>query len=172
MGGDGAGGIAGLVELIERDGEAIDYDLQALSLSVADLFTGRLTLRRLRDLLANMPLDGTAVWRKHRRAKPSGERVSVEPPDDFWTPDRDLMAATIDAIVRLNWSLAGRKGSSPPSPISRPGAGRPSSVGTVTDRETLARAFGYSDPGGEERDQERRPEPAEDHPGDGESGAA
>lgn len=169
MGGDGAGGIAGLVSLIERDGEAIDYDLQSLGLSIADLFTGRLTLRRLRDLLAGMPIDGTAVWRKHRRATPSGERVAVEPPDDFWTPDRDLIAGLTDAVVRLTWAMAGRKGSAPPAPIPRPGVHRPTRYGTPMSAPDLL-AFLY--PGGEERDQEDRAEPAEDHPGDGEPTAA
>lgn len=92
-----------------------------------DLVTGRLTFRRFRDLMASMPGDGTAMWRKARREKPEGGKRSVEPPDDWWTPERDLLATVADGINVLAWlqTKDAQTGRNRPKPIPRPGTRGP-----------------------------------------------
>lgn len=124
--GDGTGGITGLVALIERDGGAIDAELQArYGLSLGDVAAGRLTWRRLRDLLEWLPIDGTALWRKHRRNPPpdAGKWQPTAPPDEYWTPDRHMQADLIDIGNLLLWSKTkdATHGRNRPKPIPRPG---------------------------------------------------
>lgn len=181
MGGAGAGGISGLVGLLERDGEALDYDLQAIGLSVADIFAGRLTLRRLRDLLTAMPLTGTALWRKRRREPVEGGKRPVDPPADWWTPDLDLLASVVDALHVLAWQNTedARHGRNAPKPIPRPGVGprrKQQPAGDVIAR--LEAMSGRSlraprgDAGADEHDQADGAEGSQDDAGDGQPGAA
>jgi hypothetical protein len=130
----GRGGISGLVELIRQHGEAIEFDLAPLGFGLADLVSGRLTFRRFRDLMASMPSDGTAMWRKGRRQKPTKGTKALPPPDDWWTAERDLLAGIIDHLAVLAWQRTedGSKGRNLPKPIPRPGvngARKPPRVG-------------------------------------------
>lgn len=140
---DGAGGIAGLVDLIEQHGEAIDADLRHYypGTTLGDLFTGRLTFRQLAALIRNLPGDGTAVWRSHRRAiKDGAEPVKVvEPPADYWTPDRMLLAGIDDTLRVLAWqnTADGRKGRNYPTPIPRPGVEAPNTKKIGRSRRTV-----------------------------------
>lgn len=123
-----AGGIAGLVALIEWHGEALDADLQHYypGRSLADLVTGRMTFRQLHVLIKGLPGDGTAMWRAGRKNLPDDVEASG-PPDDFWTPDRDLLASVIDGQNLLIWLKTedARKGRNRPKPITRPGVKSP-----------------------------------------------
>lgn len=174
VGGAQAGGITGLVGLLERDGEAIDYDLQGLGLSVADVFTGRLTLRRLRDLLGSMPLAGTALWRKRRREPVEGGKRPVDPPDDWWTPELDMLAGVRDDLHHLAWMQTkdGAKGRNHPSPIPRPGVERPNRYGKPMTAAALLALLRPErrDAGADEHGAADDAERAQDDPGDGESG--
>lgn len=118
--GSEAGGISGLVALIERDGPAVDADLQRFyGLSLNDVAAGRLTFRRLRDLLAELPSEGTALRRRALKgAAESGQRV--EPPADLWNLTNQLLAQLIDQSALRLWQAGGGKGQKP-KPLPRPG---------------------------------------------------
>lgn len=134
----GAGGIRGLVGELEAHGEAIDADLQReYGLSVADVVARRVSLRRLGGLLRGLPLDGTAVWREARRSKPAGVAKAVDPPDEWWSAERDLLAAILDRLNVLVWQPTedGRAGRNAPQPTRRPGATGPARVVDVADRK-------------------------------------
>ena len=173
---DGAGGISGLVELIERHGEAIDADLQHFypGRSLADLVTGRMSFRQLGVLIKGLPGDGTAIWRANRRTQHEGPVVAVDPPDDWWTPDRQLMATAIDELRLLFWTKTkdAARGENMPQPIKRPGVssndvhrGTPM---TIADFEDFwSRATGG---GGEPVDPHGEPDAPEDSEGDAPSG--
>lgn len=83
-------------------------------------------MRRLAGLLRNLPLDGTAVWREARRHKPTGAAKAVDPPDEWWTPERDLLASILDALRVLIWQPTedGRHGRNAPQPTRRPGVAK------------------------------------------------
>ena len=173
-----AGGIRSLVDLIERDGEALDATLQAeYSISLGDVAARRVTFRRLRGLVANLPPDGTAVWRaQRRRYSPDDPGRVAAPGPDWWTADRDLLASIIDAGNLRLWQAGGGKGSKP-LPIERPGheAGRRTYAGTpMTPQEFLERwpSAAGSEHGTEERDVEERPHASDEDADDGEAGAA
>lgn len=121
----GAGGIRGLVAELEAHGEAIDADLQReYGLSVADVVAGRVSLRRLAGLLRGMPLDGTATWREARRRKVTHAAKPTPPPDEWWSPERDLLASILDMLRIQVWQVTedGRQGRNAPQPTRRPGA--------------------------------------------------
>lgn len=122
--GSGAGGIEGLVALINQHGEALDADLQHFypGRSLADLVAGRMTFRQLHVLIKGLPGDGTAMWRDSRRNMAKDAKTSP-PPDDFWTPERDLLASAIDLLAVQVWQSTqdGHKGRNMPEPIRRPG---------------------------------------------------
>jgi uncharacterized protein DUF5361 len=82
-----------------------------------------MTLRQLAVYIRQMPLDGTALWRHNRRTRPEGQGKPTPPPEEWWTPERDMQAATIDALRILAWQQteAGHKGHDMPKPIRRPG---------------------------------------------------
>lgn len=120
----GAGGITGLVALIERDGEAIDAALQSeYGLGLNDVAAGRVSFRRLRGLVRGLPADGTALWRKHRREPAKTGARATQPPDDWWTPERDLLATVADALHIIAWQKTkdAQTGRNFPKPIPRPG---------------------------------------------------
>ena len=117
-----AGGISGLVALIEEHGEALDATLQAeYGLGLGDVTAGRVTFRRLRGLVASLPLDGTALWRAQRRGySPDVARTADAAPPEWWTPERDLLATIADRQVLQMWQAGGAKGQRP-QPMLRPG---------------------------------------------------
>lgn len=84
------------------------------------------------------------MWRAARRNIQKGAKPTP-PPDDFWTPDRDLLATIIDELAVLAWQPTkdGAKGRNAPKPIRRPGVQMPgeaqygSSALTVDEFEAL-----------------------------------
>lgn len=177
--GVGPGGISGLVALIERDGEAIDADLQErYGLGVGDVVAGRVTFRRLKGLLSALPVDGTAVWRKRRREAPAGGKSpAADLPDEWWTPERDLMASLIDIGNSLMWAKTedARKGINRPKPLRRPGVvDADKRYGTAADPATvmaLLRPSSALGEGVQEREPGEGPDDPEDDAGDGEAGS-
>jgi hypothetical protein len=183
--GDGAGGIRGLVGLIEEHGEAIDFDLrQFCHVRLGDVVAGRVTLREFGSLLRHMPADGTAQWR-HARRNPAPGRKGVEPPDDWWTPERDLLAGIADGISVLIWlqTKDAREGRNHPKPIPRPGVRKDAPPKRLDPEAAMARlaAIGPSGGGrvrdGREGEADHHGEPdeaqhADDDAGYGESVAA
>lgn len=155
-------------------------------IGVSGLVSGDLTFRRLRGLVAGLPTDGTALWRKARQ-NPAPGRKAVAPPDSWWSPERDLLAGLTDAVNVLVWlhtddARKGR-GHNRPKPISRPGiAGEGKRFGKTSlpraEVERILRSVGPPrlggpglDPGDEEHRQVDDADQPEDHPGDGEATA-
>jgi hypothetical protein len=142
---DGAGGITGLVELIDRHGEALEADLQReYRRSLRELHAGTMSFRELSWLVKGLPGDGTALWRAGRRVKSTrpGKAKATPPPDEFWTPERELQAQTIDALNILAWQKTkdGAKGRNAPKPIRRPGVEQGERTGTpVSASEAMRR---------------------------------
>lgn len=177
---DAAGGITRLVELLGEHGEAINYDLRAeLGLSLADVVTGRVSLRELGSLLRLMPVDGTAQWR-HARRNPAPDREAVEPPDEWWTAERDLLAGIRDDLAALFWTKTkdAQDGRGFPTPIPRPGT-RPKDAPEPPARLPQAQAISLLDrigpsgrpsldTGDDEHGEPEHTEGAEDRAGDGE----
>lgn len=175
------GGISGLVALIERDGEAIDADLQReYGLSLGDVVSGRVTFRRLLTLMDGLPLDGTAVWRKRVResaGKASGKHAP--PPAEWWTPERDLLAMIADGQAMRMWQAGGNKGPKP-RPIRRPGVSSATHSTDMPQEQVRAaldaigprsRAVAVDDPADDPQQPERGPNGADDDSGNGEAAA-
>lgn len=142
---DGAGGIAGLVELIDRHGEALEADLQReYRRSLLELHRGTMTFRELSWLIKGLPGDGTALWRAGRRVKSKAVKgaKATPPPDEYWTAERELLAQVIDGLNILAWQKTkdGSKGRNAPKPIRRPGVESGERTGTpVSAAEALRR---------------------------------
>jgi hypothetical protein len=178
----GPGGIRSLVELIEQHGEAIDADLQHhYRLSVADVITGRVTWRRFRGLLAGLPAEGTAQWR-HARRNPAPDRKPVDPPDDWWTAERDLLASIIERLDVMLWRQTedGHRGRNAPKPIPRPGVKAARKVTRLPAAEAAARLSRIGplsggpglDAGADEHGEPDDAESSDHGAGDGETEAA
>lgn len=151
-----AGGITGLLELIESRGEALDADLQReYGLSLGDVVAGRVPLRRLRGLVAGFPDAGTALWRAAVDS-PRGAGVARRPPASWWTPERDLLASVIDLLSIQVWQRSedGSKNRNRPKPIERPGvsSGRRMGATSLPQEQVLAilRSRGPVREGGDE----------------------
>ena len=133
--GSQAGGIRSLLALIEQHGEALDATLrhEYPGTRLADVTTGRLTLRELRGLVRGLPHDGTALWRAVRDAD-EGQGKPKPPPASWWTPERDLIATLIDQLSIRIWQQTqdGRKGRNQPKPIERPGVSRGRRLGKTS----------------------------------------
>ncbi|WP_424945142.1 DUF5361 domain-containing protein [Cellulomonas shaoxiangyii] len=95
----------------------------------------------------------------------------MPPPDDFWTPDRDLLAAVVDGLRILAWQNTedGHEGRNIPEPLPRPGFEKPEAPAPVDPRvarRRLAEMAGRSggrpdDPGADQVDEPQRTEDAE-----------
>lgn len=137
-----AGGIGGLLELIRQHGEALDAAIrhEYPGHRLADVVSGRLTLRELRTLLNGLPHDGHALWRSVRDQPGTGR--AKPPPDSWWTPDRDFAATTIDLLNTLVWMQSddARKGRNRPKPIERPGVSRGRRMGKTSLPQEQVRA--------------------------------
>lgn len=105
----GSGGILGLVLLLTEYTGEVEADLQRYyGLPLTDAYTGRLSWRRLLNLLTNLPPE-SALGR--RRAGP-------------WGLVEQLLAATVDELRVSNWQRAQmgtKERIKPPKPIPRPG---------------------------------------------------
>ena len=106
------GGIAGLHRLLTEHGEAIDADLtRYYHHTLADLFTGDLTWRRLSALVRHLPADSALARALARDDAP------------WLDPAATLLAAAVDELRAANWQRSGGRGPRP-TPI------RPASAGT------------------------------------------
>jgi len=170
----GAGGIVGLVALIEQHGEALEADLQReYRRSLNELASGRMSFRILGLLIKGLPGDGTAMWRAARRNMPKDVKASL-PPDDFWTPDRDLLATIIDELAILAWQPTkdGNNGRNAPKPIRRPGVKMPGESKYGSDGISVEEfeAVWSAARDGESVDPHAEPDAPEDPEGDAPSG--
>lgn len=102
--------MAGVVELVEEHGDALEADLQRFyQIELAGLFTHppTLSIRRLRVLVRHLPHD-------------SATRRELEADDAGWSLNEHLLALVVDAVRAGNWQRGGGKGAKP-KPIPRPG---------------------------------------------------
>jgi hypothetical protein len=90
--------------------------------SLLELYRGEMSWRELRVFLRFLPHDSAT----HRSVKP------LSSDEEFWNPDRHLMATVVDAIrentfatVKLGGDPKKTKRLKPPKPIPRPGVAAP-----------------------------------------------
>lgn len=102
-----AGGIRGLLTLLDEHREALDYDCLTLGLDLADLGTVRFDWQRLAAVV-RYGGDRSALAR------------SVHGDKAAWSTSEHLLAAAVDALNAANWQRSGRKGGKP-KPVPRPG---------------------------------------------------
>lgn len=116
----GAGGIAGLSDLLDEYGEAIEWDIANLwpGRSIFELYRGEMSWRELRVFLEHLPDDSAT-----RRAM---DKRSAD--EQVWTLDRHLAAMAVDAIREVAFATIVMNGDpqkvrslDPPDPIPRPG---------------------------------------------------
>lgn len=86
--------------------------------SLLELYRGEMSWRELRVFLRYLPWD-SATARAVRKSRPD---------EDFWTPDRQLLASIVDAqrettftMVKLHGDPKKTRRLKPPEPIPRPG---------------------------------------------------
>jgi hypothetical protein len=97
-----------LLAALETHGEAIEADFQRYyGVAVTDVFAGRMTWRRFRVLLSQLPADSATT----RAATDGAEQ---------WTTGEHLLAGIFDAEMAALWQRAGGKGRRP-RPLERPG---------------------------------------------------
>lgn len=102
------GGIFGLLDLIGRHGEAIEYDLIALGLRLDQVGTYELSWRDLLIIIRHTPRTSALARAVH------GEAAE-------WTPSTYLLALIGDQLAMGNWQRAGKKNAPKPKRIPRPG---------------------------------------------------
>jgi hypothetical protein len=108
--GGGAGGIRGLLRLLDEHAEAIEYDLLVHGYRLAEV-TKTFSWRDLLVLVRRWSATpGTA----------SGEAMQGH---EIWTREAELAAAVVDAIEMGNWQRQGVKYAPKPKPVKRPGSG-------------------------------------------------
>ncbi|MET9729684.1 hypothetical protein ABZZ79_03155 [Streptomyces sp. NPDC006458] len=114
--------------------------------SLLQLYRGELSWRELRVFLKYLPAD-SATARSVRGSTPE---------DDYWTPDRQLAAAVVDALreqtfvqIKLHGDPKKTKRLKAPEPIQRPGVEKRRSTKTIrfggrhgSGAAELARVFG------------------------------
>lgn len=120
----GRGGIAGLRRFLEEHAEAVAWDIPHYwpGRSLKELFRGEMSWLELRVFLRYLPADSAT----HRSVHPR------TPEEEFWTPERHLMAYTVDALreqtfamVKLHGDAKKTKRLRPPTRIPRPGVEAP-----------------------------------------------
>lgn len=103
----GAGGIAGLCQLLREHGGAIEADLSRYhGKRLRHLHTGELTRRELIAYIKHLPRDSALAREIH------GEAAE-------WGPDTHLLGDLLDVLQIANWQRAGKKRGAP-KPIKRP----------------------------------------------------
>jgi len=112
-----APGIFGLLNLIDRHQEAVEYDLITHGLRLDYLGTDDLTWRDLKVIIGQQPT-GSAVSR------------AIDGNDYVWDLKAQLLARIADDLAVNNWlTSGGKKSRNPyPKPIERPGT-RPERYG-------------------------------------------
>lgn len=102
------GGIRGLLEELDRHGEAIEHDLVAVGWTLDDV-PRRLNWRAFaRWVRQNAQQRGSALYRE------------LVGDDHVWGLNEQLLASVVDVLNRANWQRAQGKGPRP-KPIPRPG---------------------------------------------------
>ncbi len=126
--GPGRGKICALEDFLGRYADECESDLaRYYGLPLADLYTGRLTYRRLGVLVTHLPPE-SATKTAAREAlddddAPVGEPAGFGP----WSHTDLLLASVLDALHVLAWQqtqIHGGKRTSPPDPTRRPGLPR------------------------------------------------
>jgi hypothetical protein len=93
---------------LHEHGEAIEADFQRYyGVALADVFVGRLSWRRLKVLLRQLPVESATA------------RAQVGPMAE-WSPTEYLLAAIVDAERAALWQRGGGRGRRP-APVERPG---------------------------------------------------
>lgn len=93
---------------LSEHGEAIEADFQRYyGLAVTDVFAGRMSWRRLKVLLRQLPPESATA------------RVQLGPVAE-WSPTEYLLAAIVDAERAALWQRSGGRGRRP-TPVERPG---------------------------------------------------
>ena len=78
-----------------------------------DWAAGRVSTRELRDMVAGLPLEGTALWRKMLR-EPGAPAKAKRPSAEWWAHgDRRLLADIEYRLAVANWQRSGGKGRAP-----------------------------------------------------------
>lgn len=119
-----------LLAALETHGEAIEADFQRYyGVAVTDVFAGRMTWRRFRVLLAQLPADSATT------------RAATDGPEP-WTTTEHLLAGIFDAEMAALWQRAGGKGRRP-RPLERPGQAkaRTRRLGHTTRSPAEVRAY-------------------------------
>lgn len=97
--------------MLQEHGEPIEADLQRYyGIPLADLFAGRLSWRRLKVLIRQLPRESATA------------RSQIGPVAE-WTVGEYLLAALLDTARHGNWQRGGGKGQRPrpvPRPTERP----------------------------------------------------
>lgn len=97
----------GLIDFLEEHGESIEADLQRYyNVRLSDVFTGKLSWRRLHVLVSQLPYD-------------SQTSLSVNGGEILWKHNEELLAAIVDILAVANWQRGGGKGQRP-KPVKRP----------------------------------------------------
>lgn len=120
----GAGGIEGLVALLDEHCEAVQWDLgHYWHRSIYELYRGEMTWQELRVFLRYLPPESAtarAIWPKSRD----------ELEQEYWSApaDRFTVASLIDSVrentfvqIKLHGDPKKTRSLKPPDPIERPG---------------------------------------------------
>lgn len=116
----GAGGIPGLAQLLDEHGEAVEWDVAHYwpGRSLLELYRGEMSWRELRVFLRYLPPESHTARAIFPRDKA----------EEWWTPDRQLMASLVDSVRLTNFLMVKLHGDpkktrslKPPKPIPRPG---------------------------------------------------
>lgn len=96
-----------LIQFLEEHGGAVEADFQRYyNTRLSDLFNGKLSWRRLKILIDNLPIDSQTT-------------CSVYGDKALWGTKEELLAICADALIAANWQRGGGKGRRP-KPINRP----------------------------------------------------
>ncbi len=151
-------GIASLTDLLTDHCEAVEFDLQHYhQTDVRDLWTGRLTYRRLGVLIKHLPAE-SATKTELRNAAPVEvlKQAAVSKTYGPWSQTDMLLAELIDQASWLKWSKTkdAENGTNLPPPYPRPGVKRAdepvaqTAMGDVIDLfEYMKQHNGASPPG-------------------------
>jgi hypothetical protein len=113
---------------LREHGESIEADLQRYyGVALSDVFTGRMSWRRLKVLLRQLPPDSATG------------RAQLGPAVDWSTSDY-LLAAVVDAERAALWQRSGGRGRRP-KPVPRPGVGGGTRLGRTTRPAAQVRTY-------------------------------
>lgn len=124
------GGIQGLIAFLEEHLPAVEADFARYysppDNDLKNLFTGKLTYRRVLNLIKELPPGS--------QTSKSVEGIEVA----SWTNTDELLAAICDITAMANWQRGGGKGSRP-EPIKRPHSITPRQNDKALTREEFDR---------------------------------